>query len=144
MASWRLFIGVVPAWLANPSMVTSHQFMPTIPSTTPISIFLSSKKLPCSMCSSINALIVPFSRSASESLSGLPPIARMPSRMVLPLWLTTCSASGVSLPIMARLPTRPPSSSEKTTTSKGWRVVKLFSCKTCAHSIEPITPTSPS
>ena len=46
-ASCRLFMGVVPAWLANPSTVTSQCAIPTIPSTTPIWSF---------SCSSMSAL----------------------------------------------------------------------------------------
>ena len=37
-ASRLRFIGVVPAWFATPSTVTSHQRMPTMPSTTPMSM----------------------------------------------------------------------------------------------------------
>ena len=51
-ASFLCFMGVVPAWLANPSTVTSHTLIPTIPSTTPMLSFSASKIPPCSMCNS--------------------------------------------------------------------------------------------
>ena len=48
----RWFMGVVPAWLAKPVMVTSQERIPTIPSTTPIFIPVRSRIPPCSMWSS--------------------------------------------------------------------------------------------
>ena len=53
MASWRWSIGVVPAWFEKPSTVTSIQWSPTIPSTTPTLSPACSSRPPCSMCSSM-------------------------------------------------------------------------------------------
>ena len=51
-ASRRIDIGVVPAWLATPSMVTRCQEMPCRFSTAPIGTPSRSSTGPCSMCSS--------------------------------------------------------------------------------------------
>ena len=41
-------IGVVPAWLADPSIVTSHHLMPTMPSTSVMPRWRA--QAPCSSC----------------------------------------------------------------------------------------------
>ena len=54
-ASWRIAIGVVPAWLACPRMVSSCQEMPCTPVTAPIVWPWRSRTGPCSMWSSTKA-----------------------------------------------------------------------------------------
>src|SRR5947209_3290510 len=48
-ASCRRFIGVVPAWLANPVATQVHQLIPTMPCTTPMGMRVSSSTAPCSI-----------------------------------------------------------------------------------------------
>src|SRR5947209_20577928 len=48
-ASCRRFIGVVPAWLANPVATQVHQLIPTMPCTTPMGMRVSSSTAPCSL-----------------------------------------------------------------------------------------------
>jgi len=50
--SRRPSIGVGPAWQETPSSVTSSQYAPWMPVTTPIVVAVCSKMGPCSMCAS--------------------------------------------------------------------------------------------
>ena len=50
--SRRISIGVGPAWQATPSRLTSSQYAPCMPVTTPIVVPVFSRMGPCSMCAS--------------------------------------------------------------------------------------------
>ncbi len=52
MASFRVGIGVAPAWLSRPVTVTSYQRCPWAPVTTPMVTCSWSSMGPCSMCNS--------------------------------------------------------------------------------------------
>ena len=51
-ASWRRFIGVLPAWLALPVNVIAWRSTPKQPITAAAGLPASSSRGPCSMCSS--------------------------------------------------------------------------------------------
>ena len=69
-ASCRRFIGVVPAWLAKPVAVQVHQWIPTMPCTTPMGTRASSRTAPCSMCNSRYPATVPGRMRASAKRAG--------------------------------------------------------------------------
>ena len=54
-ASWRMSMGVVPAWFDWPATVISVQLMPCTPVTAPITMPSVSSIGPCSMCNSTKA-----------------------------------------------------------------------------------------
>ena len=68
----------------------------------------------------------------------------MPSPMVLPLCVLRSRSSALTSPMSARLPTVPPSSFWKMTTSSGCLVTSLFAASVRATSIALSEPTSPS
>ena len=137
-------MAVVPAWLLTPVTVTSQRPMPTIPSTTPISIFSRSSVPPCSMCSSRYAAMSPRARFTDASRATSPPSSAMPSPHVFPLTARVASSFRSSCPLTARLPTSPPSSFCQIVTSSGCRVTIPDSASVRATSIAPSEPTGPS
>ena len=136
-----LSIGVVPAWLAKPSIVDSHHRIPTIPSTTPMSSSRRSSVPPCSMCSSRYAAMSPFARRRRQACAGSPPMKRdaLANRLAARAHVSRSSARRARREGAA--PDGPPSSFWKMTTSSGWRVTLLFARAFCATSIAASEPT---
>ncbi len=144
---WRRDMGVVPAWLAWPSKVSSRRDWPTMASTTAREESHLSRTGPCSMWTSTAAKVLGASGQVVGMLAGSRPKLRMASATVMPSASVRARCSGVSWPVVASeerkgKPKRTPSSSEKAMSSmwKGSGVAP--SCSMAARARR--TPSGPS
>ena len=125
-ASCRSPIGVVPAWLAAPTIVARKREMATMPSTTPIGTPLAVQRAAL-LDVKLEVRVEPR-RAEAPRRSG-PDRRRCAGRRRLRRspFHTWSISPAISWPATAREPLRPfgkvpPSSCAQTTTSTGWRV----------------------